>query len=99
MVRRPPRATLFPYTTLFRSLAADDIQITVLVDAGVDYGDVDVDRDRAVAGLGRVEIRIDAIDPGQVGLRLERRNSVWEEDRKSTRLNPVTVPSRMPSSA
>src|SRR5689334_5039880 len=79
MVRRPPRATLFPYTTLFRSLAADDIQITVLVDAGVDYGDVDVDRVRAVAGLGRVEIRIDAIDPGQVGLRLERRNSVWED--------------------
>src|SRR5687768_18038584 len=24
MLRRPPRSTLFPYTTLFRSLAADD---------------------------------------------------------------------------
>src|SRR5688572_31625023 len=24
MIRRPPRSTLFPYTTLFRSLAADD---------------------------------------------------------------------------
>src|SRR5438876_6709598 len=23
MIRRPPRSTLFPYTTLFRSLAAD----------------------------------------------------------------------------
>src|SRR3712207_8147312 len=24
MIRRPPRSTLFPYTTLFRSLGADD---------------------------------------------------------------------------
>src|SRR5256885_8407935 len=24
MIRRPPRSTLFPYTTLFRSLPADD---------------------------------------------------------------------------
>src|SRR2546429_3699355 len=24
MIRRPPRSTLFPYTTLFRSLDADD---------------------------------------------------------------------------
>src|SRR2546430_10467703 len=24
MIRRPPRSTLFPYTTLFRSLRADD---------------------------------------------------------------------------
>src|SRR5690242_21086391 len=24
MIRRPPRSTLFPYTTLFRSVAADD---------------------------------------------------------------------------
>src|SRR5438874_10455603 len=25
MIRRPPRSTLFPYTTLFRSLAASDL--------------------------------------------------------------------------
>src|SRR2546430_2641382 len=25
MIRRPPRSTLFPYTTLFRSPAADDL--------------------------------------------------------------------------
>src|SRR3712207_7290262 len=25
MIRRPPRSTLFPYTTLFRSLAARDV--------------------------------------------------------------------------
>src|SRR2546422_5087381 len=27
MIRRPPRSTLFPYTTLFRSVAAFDRQI------------------------------------------------------------------------
>src|SRR3712207_7717073 len=27
MIRRPPRSTLFPYTTLFRSEAAEDAQL------------------------------------------------------------------------
>src|SRR2546430_12387332 len=33
MIRRPPRSTLFPYTTLFRSLKYDDpsLQVRVLV--------------------------------------------------------------------
>src|SRR3712207_8826577 len=36
MIRRPPRSTLFPYTTLFRSLAE-----CLLVDAiGLDFADV-----------------------------------------------------------
>src|SRR5688572_31733212 len=26
MIRRPPRSTLFPYTTLFRSAASDELQ-------------------------------------------------------------------------
>src|SRR2546425_3547174 len=29
MIRRPPRSTLFPYTTLFRSLAAGPLAATV----------------------------------------------------------------------
>src|SRR3712207_7375977 len=33
MIRRPPRSTLFPYTTLFRSLLADGVH------AGVDASD------------------------------------------------------------
>src|SRR5574343_1972198 len=34
MIRRPPRSTLFPYTTLFRSLAAADVlQADDMVDA------------------------------------------------------------------
>src|SRR5258708_9631721 len=30
MIRRPPRSTLFPYTTLFRSLAATDPDLVKL---------------------------------------------------------------------
>src|SRR3989454_7304978 len=29
MIRRPPRSTLFPYTTLFRSLHLDEPDVTV----------------------------------------------------------------------
>src|SRR3712207_5650243 len=29
MIRRPPRSTLFPYTTLFRSRKGDDLTLTV----------------------------------------------------------------------
>src|SRR5690349_22182736 len=40
MIRRPPRSTLFPYTTLFRSLAADDVveNVEQLLDAGLRRG-------------------------------------------------------------
>src|SRR3712207_872685 len=31
MIRRPPRSTLFPYTTLFRSRKGDDLTLTVPV--------------------------------------------------------------------
>src|SRR2546422_1133277 len=42
MIRRPPRSTLFPYTTLFRSLPADEHvhprpAVPVLLDGG-DHG-------------------------------------------------------------
>src|SRR4051794_41606923 len=30
MIRRPPRSTLFPYTTLFRSLSAPAVEVTFL---------------------------------------------------------------------
>src|SRR2546422_6383157 len=34
MIRRPPRSTLFPYTTLFRSLAQSGVPIAPDDDAG-----------------------------------------------------------------
>src|SRR2546425_6913845 len=35
MIRRPPRSTLFPYTTLFRSLGVDQLEDGGLAGAGV----------------------------------------------------------------
>src|SRR3712207_7256954 len=34
MIRRPPRSTLFPYTTLFRSARADTIDGNFILDTG-----------------------------------------------------------------
>src|SRR3712207_8475953 len=77
MIRRPPRSTLFPYTTLFRSLALRDRE-HVAVERE--------DRVPAVTGLGEV------LEPRGLQL-LERRVGqvgdlvVVAGDRKSTRLN------------
>src|SRR3712207_7639565 len=49
MIRRPPRSTLFPYTTLFRSqttvvVGADDAKIVQnQLNPGADYGRSDTD--------------------------------------------------------
>src|SRR3712207_9233099 len=42
MIRRPPRSTLFPYTTLFRSLVLGDLLGDLEV-GGVDLGEPGVD--------------------------------------------------------
>src|SRR3989449_4244775 len=46
MIRRPPRSTLFPYTTLFRSLAPDAVDRVAEADEPIDdrapFGDVGV---------------------------------------------------------
>src|SRR5688572_32238487 len=78
MLRRPPRSTLFPYTTLFRSLDREDGQI-----AGDRYV---AEESRVVAGLKRhvlnEHFRAHAHD-----LLLLARGRAIELDRKSTRLN------------
>src|SRR2546422_6811504 len=71
MIRRPPRSTLFPYTTLFRSVHEVDV---VLSGRGIPPQDVG----RAVA----VEVTQPGDRPG-TAYRAERANT----DRKSTRLN------------
>src|SRR3712207_6962232 len=75
MIRRPPRSTLFPYTTLFRSRAAG---------GGDDAGD---DRDGAPApGHGAAGDHAAGDHSG--GARAGRREPAGARlDRKSTRLN------------
>src|SRR2546428_3879253 len=80
MIRRPPRSTLFPYTTLFRSLAR--VGHGILGPVAV----VVVDRTHlaavhAAALVERLEVEIDA---ELQGAQRERRRA---RDRKSTRLN------------
>src|SRR2546430_13455533 len=84
MIRRPPRSTLFPYTTLFRSslllrLAQHLMQIGTRAAGRDPNGEprcvvlVDPHRDLASAALGLVP--------------RERLSDVVYLDRKSTRLN------------
>src|SRR3712207_8252545 len=81
MIRRPPRSTLFPYTTLFRSLAlvldqGQPLREAVhLLPGGVEDGPaLPVD----------VAPPVPFLDEGQAFRELQGR---LEADRKSTRLN------------
>src|SRR2546425_3294255 len=57
MIRRPPRSTLFPYTTLFRSAAVDFSSGTLLMtEAGT--------KRRAALHLARGEVALREHDPG-----------------------------------
>src|SRR3712207_8161034 len=74
MIRRPPRSTLFPYTTLFRS----DLHL-------VDGQPLEVGQGR-VAGAEVVDRQPDA-EVAQFVQQRDRPRGVGHEDRKSTRLN------------
>src|SRR5436853_6023659 len=65
MIRRPPRSTLFPYTTLFRSLIAGNVATYEgardLIDLGVDavkvgIGPGSICTTRVIAGAGVPQI-------------------------------------------
>src|SRR3712207_8216299 len=51
MIRRPPRSTLFPYTTLFRSPLAE--RRAMIARAGQDHPDLSVRRLCALLSVGR----------------------------------------------
>src|SRR3712207_7522786 len=76
MIRRPPRSTLFPYTTLFRSF--ERLQPAEARDAVVDVDDV-------VADLQVAEVGEEG--GGRRLLPARRRGRGDARDRKSTRLN------------
>src|SRR2546430_12664787 len=75
MIRRPPRSTLFPYTTLFRSEHNERRQVLVLGAEAV--GQPGAEAGEAVHGEAAVHLE---------RLPLPRRLVVLR-DRKSTRLN------------
>src|SRR5258708_15798278 len=73
MIRRPPRSTLFPYTTLFRSRPGARVGPGAAGDAAAAGGEPPC-HDRVAEG----------VDRGPGGERDERERA---RDRKSTRLN------------
>src|SRR3712207_8730942 len=79
MIRRPPRSTLFPYTTLFRSLVQ---LLAAELAVGERVGAADVARHLAVGDA----LDLERVQTGEVGDLLEGEGGVVE-DRKSTRLN------------
>src|SRR3712207_8098714 len=80
MIRRPPRATLLPYTTLFRS---PDRRRRQLADAGEDRS-----RCRHHRVEGHVVVQRHLVDGGvDLTCRQQRRKGRGKPDRKSTRLN------------
>src|SRR2546430_6883408 len=80
MIRRPPRSTLFPYTTLFRSLRTLPAEVDQAAAAPLDQ---DRRRDHCVAFLCGVP----SISESVGGSRALRAWSAFGPDRKSTRLN------------
>src|SRR2546422_8404375 len=79
MIRRPPRSTLFPYTTLFRSIdmmhvngdaavgaAADSLAHGRGIAAGADYPDRRRlrDEDEVALGIGRHRVRAGRLRDG-----------------------------------
>src|SRR3712207_6958179 len=77
MIRRPPRSTLFPYTTLFRSLdpaapgAIEQVQCFAVPGHKADFGVVLAGPDLRAIHAVQVALQASALGP----------------DRKSTRLN------------
>src|SRR2546422_1515318 len=72
MIRRPPRSTLFPYTTLFRSVGARQ-------ERPHRQGHPHAREARASGNAGRLDLQDQDADL--------RSRDVRDEDRKSTRLN------------
>src|SRR2546430_10974019 len=78
MIRRPPRSTLFPYTTLFRSFASEfqRLRPDLVLLIGDRYEAL-----AAAIAAAYMNICIAHIQGGEVS------GSIDERDRKSTRLN------------
>src|SRR3712207_7074300 len=88
MIRRPPRSTLFPYTTLFRSLVRHEL--------GQDRAEADrlgaqLLADERVAGAGRGDLVEDQVDRKSTRLNSSHANisyAVLRLKKKTTRSGP-----------
>src|SRR3989442_8855357 len=82
MIRRPPRSTLFPYTTLFRSLQLADLRLQLAESLGA----------RLVAADLRIDLAHQLVELAHFSRgTVDHITLLLERDRKSTRLNSSHV--------
>src|SRR5690349_22798346 len=95
MIRRPPRSTLFPYTTLFRSLGGIDEgeSLVRLVHAAAlgQAGFPQIARVAIAAARDRLLARAEKITSPALRVSYLKRVPENARDRKSTRLNSSHV--------
>src|SRR3712207_7612698 len=87
MIRRPPRSTLFPYTTLFRSRPR--VRAPRLVDREERVEHRPAEDHGVVDGDDEADAHLPPADPLGLGVQpaVGQRRRGAESDRKSTRLN------------
>src|SRR2546427_8745658 len=66
MIRRPPRSTLFPYTTLFRSRSRSQVEIDLRGEEG---------QASALALIARADLLIEGFRPGDDGAPGDRKST------------------------
>src|SRR5258706_7167696 len=92
MIRRPPRSTLFPYTTLFRSTGVLIKAAKLGQDQRIDLPVIGPPTVGAVSAAGLAGIALVAGSTIVAGAQRI-------ENRRGHRWNPVTCPTRIPASA
>src|SRR5256885_7458219 len=91
MIRRPPRSTLFPYTTLFRSVD-DEVSVRDGRRVAARFREIEVEVPDGQAALDPLVSRLrgagaGAPDPTPKHVRALGPRAMEPPDRKSTRLN------------
>src|SRR5256884_9979571 len=92
MIRRPPRSTLFPYTTLFRSAPTPAVEAFVVGELAGSFVELRIvsQKSRGVFSPGLMAKAIEAGDDTDAALATKGGEVAGlgeGEDRKSTRLN------------
>src|SRR2546427_3594272 len=81
MIRRPPRSTLFPYTTLFRSLINDDL-LDMPIAGNHHFSNPEAAMHRLLCVLFICAVEVSAQDPDSLFSSI-RRNDVRSEEHTS----------------
>src|SRR2546422_8328721 len=102
MIRRPPRSTLFPYTTLFRSVqdvldecGVSGVTVTEVKGCGAQRGYTEHYRGTAVNISLRPRLKVEAVMRAEI---VDRVVEMMAEIGRAHVWTPVTATSRMPAS-